>query len=160
MTLENRCTLLDIDGLVRTDALPVVEDFTATQNYISPETCVPGTVQPTLVSDGCTLQLHYNNKADFGYVDIDGSSYWFSDHDAYEGYMHNHQFLGFFRNYSEQDINEMIALHKDVVERSKNLPIPYKLLICRIENHTLFDLFGDKFDLFNQAWVLLNSDMF
>ena len=98
MTLENRCTLLDIDGLC-TEELPVVEDFHATQSYISPETCVPGTVQPTLVSDGCTLQLHYNNKADFGYVYIDGSSYWHSE--WYKGYMHNHQFLGFFRNYSE-----------------------------------------------------------
>ena len=160
MTLENRCTLLYIDGQVGTEEkeLQVVEDFAATQNYISPETCVPGTVQPTLVSDGCTLQLHYNNKADFGYVDIDGSSYWHGE--WYKGYMHNHQFLGFFRNYSEQDINEMIALHKNIFERSKNLPITYNLLICRIENHTLFDLFGDKFDLFNQAWVLLNSDMF
>ena len=113
MTLENRCILFDIDGLVRTYTFKVVEDFTETQNYISPETCVPGTVQPTLVSDGCTLQLHYNNKADFGYVNIDGSSYW---HDAvwYKGYMHNHQFLGFFRNYSEQDINEMIALHEGI----------------------------------------------
>ena len=114
MTLENRCILIDIDGLVRTEKFPVVEDFAGTQNYISPETCVPGTVQPTLVSDGCTLQLHYNNKADFGYVNIDGSSYW---HDAwYKGYMHNHLFLGFFRNYSERDINEMIALHNDILE--------------------------------------------
>ena len=76
MTLENRSILIDIDGLVRTEQLTVVEDFAATQNYISPETCVPGTVQPTLVSDGCTLLLHYNNKADFGFVNIDGSSYW------------------------------------------------------------------------------------
>ena len=158
MTLENRCTLLDIDGLVRTDALPVVEDFTATQNYISPETCVPGTVQPTLVSDGCTLQLHYNNKADFGYVDIDGSSYWHGE--WYKGYMHNHQFLGFFRNYSEQDINEMIALHRDILEKSKNLQITYKLLLCRIENHTLFDLFGENIDLFKQINSILASDMF
>ena len=117
MTLENRCILIDIDELVHTEQLnskcTVVEDFAATQSYISPETCVPGTVQPTLVSDECTLQLHYNNKADFGYVNIDGSSYW---HDYwYKGYMHNHQFLGFFRNYSEQDINEMIALHLGIV---------------------------------------------
>ena len=75
MTLENRCTLLDIDGIC-TDELPVVEDFLAIQNYISPETCAPCSVQPTLVSEGCTLQLHYNNRADFGYVNIDGSSYW------------------------------------------------------------------------------------
>ena len=115
MSLENRFTLLYIDGQVGTEEkeLQVVEDFAATQNYISPETCVPGTVQPTLVSDGCTLQLHYNNKADFGYVNIDGSSYWHND--WYKGYMHNHQFLGFFRNYSEQDINELIALYNDIL---------------------------------------------
>ena len=88
MTLENRSILLDIDELVHTGALPVVEDFTATQNYISPETFVPSIAQPTLVSDGCTLQLHYNNKADFGYANIDGSSYWHGE--WYKGYMHNH----------------------------------------------------------------------
>ena len=148
MTLENRCTLLDIDGLVRTDALPIIEDFQATQNYISPETCVPGIVQPTLVSDGCTLQLHYNNKADFGFVNIDGSSYYRNDGAKTLILTHNHQFLGFFRNYSEQDINEMIALHRDILEKSKNLQITYKLLLCRIENHTLFDLFGENIDLF------------
>ena len=132
--------------MVRTSKLPIVEDFTATQNYVSPETCVPGTVQPTLVSDQCTLQLHYNNKADFGYVNIDGSSYW---HDVwYKGYMHNDQFLGFFGNYSEQDINEMIVLHNDILEKSKSLNITYKMLLCRIENHTLFDLFGENIDLF------------
>ena len=57
MTLENRCILLDIDEMVRTEQLMVVVDFYATQNYVSPETCVPGPVQPTLVSNGCTLQL-------------------------------------------------------------------------------------------------------
>ena len=119
MTLENRCIIIDIDGLVRTEKFPVVEDFAGTQNYISPETCVPGTVQPTLVSDGCTLQLNYNNKADFGYVNIDGSSYWHDD--WLKCYMHNHLFLGFFRNYSEQDINDMIALYNDIVNKSKKL---------------------------------------
>ena len=93
-----------------------------------------------------TLQLHYNNRADFGYVNIEGSSYW---HETwYKGYMHNHQFLGFFRNYSEQDINEMIALRAAVLEKSKSLPITFKMLTCRIDNHTLFDLFGDNIDLF------------
>ena len=145
MTVENRCTLLEIDGL-RTDKLPVVEDFQATQNYISPETCVLSSVQPTLVSDGCTLQLHFNNKADFGYVNIDASSYW---HDTwYKGYWHNHQFLGFFRNYSEQDVNEMIDLHEEILEKSKKLPISFKLLLCKIDNHTVFDLFGERLDLF------------
>ena len=158
MSLENRCTLLDIDGLVRTEKLPIVEDFQATQNYISPETCVPGSVQPTLVSDGCTIQLYYNNRADFGYVNIDGCSYWHAH--WYKGYMHNHQFLGFFRNYSEQDINEMIELHNEVLEKSKNLPITFKLLTCRIENHTLFDLFGENIDLFNQTKKKLTSDIF
>ena len=119
MTLENRCTLLYFDGHVGTEKIQVVEDFAATQNYISPETCVPGTVQPTLVSDESILQLHYNNKADFGYVNIDGSSYWHGE--WYKGYMHNHQFLGFFRNYSEQDINEMIALYNDILNKSKKL---------------------------------------
>ena len=146
MTLENRCILLEIDELVRREALLVVEDFTATQNFISPETCIPGTVQPTLMSDGCTLQLHYNNKADFGYVNIHGSSYWHDD--WYKGYMHNHQFLGFFRNYSEQDINEMIALNNDIINKSKKLQITYKLLLCIIDSHTLFDLFGENIELF------------
>ena len=62
--------------------------------------------------------------------------------------MHNHQFLGFFRNYSEQDINEMIVLSNKVLEKSKHLPISYKLLISRIENHTLFDFYGENIDLF------------
>ena len=97
------------------------------------------------MSHGCTLQLYYNNKNDFGYVKIDGSSYW---DDLQGGYRHNHQFLGFFRNYSEQDINEMIDLYNAVLESSKSLPITYKLLLCRINNHTLFDLFGENIDLF------------
>ena len=62
--------------------------------------------------------------------------------------MHNHQFLGFFRNYSEQDINELIILHNDILDNSNKLQISRKLLLCRIENHTLFDLFGDKVDFF------------
>ena len=158
MTLENRCILLDINELVRTGELLVVEDFPATQNYVSSETCVPCPVQPTLVSNGCTLQLHSNKKTDFGYVNTDGSSYWHSN--WYHGYMHNHRFLGFFRNYSEQDINEMIKLHEDVILKSKKLPITYNLLICRIQNHTLFDLFGGNIDLFNQTKNRLISEKF
>ena len=97
------------------------------------------------MSNGCTLQLHYNNKADFGYVNIDGSSYW---NPPLKEYTHTHQFLGFFRNYSEQDINEMQNFSKKVLEKSKHLPITYKLLITKIEDHTLFDLFGKNIELF------------
>ena len=113
-------------------------------------------MQPTLLFSDFKVQVYHNNESNFCFYRLQDLV------EAKDAENNRSELLGFFKTFSEQDLDDMLRLKKATVDNSvsKTLPLTTNLMVSKIYGHSLFSLFSSNIEVLKKSRMMLETEKY